>query len=75
MKIGKTYLRDVFGWPVETYKGFYPLTNFIRLVLHTSPSKTWKYRGIDRADPNPPQQPNWDTYDRGCGCCQAKEHE
>ena len=70
MKIGKTYLRDSYGWPVETYEGFYPVTNFIRLVIHTNVFMTWKHR--KQADANPIAG----TFDHGCGgCCEAKEAE
>lgn len=35
--------RDRDGWPVERFIDR-PFTNFIRLLLHTSIRKTWRYR-------------------------------
>ena len=36
-------MRDRNGWPVERIKGR-PITNCIRLLLHTSIVRTWKHR-------------------------------
>ncbi len=35
--------RDKYGWPVERIIGK-PITNFIRLLIHTNLKATWKYR-------------------------------
>jgi len=35
--------RDKYGWPVEKIKGK-PITNFIRLCLHTNIRMTWDRR-------------------------------
>lgn len=38
-KVIRMTSRDKYGWPVERIKGR-PITNFIRLLLHTNLSKT-----------------------------------
>lgn len=35
--------RDSLGWPVEFIEGR-PVMNFLRLLIHTSPWQTWKWR-------------------------------
>lgn len=35
--------RDKYGWPVERIIGK-PITNFIRLMIHTNIRKTWEQR-------------------------------
>lgn len=35
--------RDYLGWPLEYIKGR-PITNFIRMLLHTNIKQTWKLR-------------------------------
>lgn len=40
---GTVILRDRLGWPVERIKGR-PVTNAIRLLLHTSLWQTWRHR-------------------------------
>ena len=40
-------LRDKLGWPVEWIMGR-PITNTIRLLIHTNVRQTWKHRdGVD----------------------------
>ena len=39
-------LRDKYGYPVERVKGRY-ITNFIRLLTHTSIKQTWIRRNIE----------------------------
>jgi hypothetical protein len=44
MRIFGITLRDRDGWPVVTFEGFNPITNPIRLLLHTNIAKTWELR-------------------------------
>jgi hypothetical protein len=37
-------LRDKYGWPIERIKK-HPVTNLIRIILHTSLVETWRKRG------------------------------
>lgn len=42
----KIWFLDKYGWPVETIKGR-PITNFIRLLLHTRKiTTTWKVKNV-----------------------------
>lgn len=57
MKIGKAYIRDSYGWPVELFKDR-PITNFIRLLIHGSINKTWSLRKREKPEP-------WDLKSSG----------
>jgi len=48
-------LRDKYGWPVETITTR-PVFNLLRLIIHTSVLKTWKYRKQTDAQPKRPHQ-------------------
>ena len=51
-------LRDRYGWPVERIKGR-PITNAIRLLLHTSLWQTWR----------------WSLRDCRCSVCRPPQGE
>jgi len=50
MKIRNAYVRDSYGWPVVFIAGS-PITNVIRLLLHTSVRKTWEMRKRTKPEP------------------------
>jgi activator of HSP90 ATPase len=45
-------LRDKYGWPIELFIGK-PITNFIRLLVHTNIRKTWRLRNWDGSGVEP----------------------
>lgn len=50
---GQTWqLRDKYGWPVERISGR-PITNAIRLILHTNLRRTWQQRHDYRPNVRP----------------------